>query len=138
MDKIKGLFSNLVDSSADYTNEEKSAGKAMAVLSYIGILCLIPYFAEKNNKYVRYHAIQGLNLFILSLIASVAAAVIATIAVFFAVIPIIGVIFTVIVGLIGYLLPIGSFVLAIMGIVFVFQDQAKELPILNKIKFIKQ
>ena len=70
MDKIKGLFTNLQDKSADYSKEEIDNGKLMALLSYIGILALIPYFAEKENKYVRFHAIQGLNLLIVNLISS--------------------------------------------------------------------
>ena len=90
MDKIKSLFTDLKDSSAEYTKEEKDAGKLMAILSYIGILCLIPYFVEKDNKYVRYHAIQGLNLFIISLIISVAAAVVAFVGAFLAFIPVLG------------------------------------------------
>ena len=138
MDKIKAMFKDFKDSSADYTKEEKDAGKAMAILSYIGILCLIPYFAEKNNRYVRYHAIQGLNLFILSLIVSLAAGVIGVIGTFLALIPFLGIILTGIIYLIVTVLSVGPFVLAVMGVVYAFQDQAKELPVLNKVKFIKE
>ena len=114
------------------------AGKAMAVLSYIGILCLIPYFAEKNNKYVRYHAVQGLNLFLVSLIVSVAAAVLAFVGAFLALIPVLGFILFAIISLVCSLLPLGTFALEIMGVVYAFQDKAKELPIVNKFKLIKQ
>ena len=80
MDKIKGLFTNLQDKSADYSKEEIDNGKLMALLSYIGILALIPYFAEKENKYVRFHAIQGLNLLIVNLVVSAASFVVAIVA----------------------------------------------------------
>jgi uncharacterized membrane protein len=138
MDKIKSLFTDLKDSTAEFTKEEIDAGKAMAVLSYIGILCLIPYFAEKNNKYVRYHAVQGLNLFLVSLIVSVAAAVLAFVGAFLALIPVLGFILFAIISLVCSLLPLGTFALEIMGVVYAFQDKAKELPIVNKYKIIKQ
>jgi uncharacterized membrane protein len=138
MDKIKSLFTDLKDSTAEFTKEEIDAGKAMAVLSYIGILCLIPYFAEKNNKYVRYHAVQGLNLFLVSLIVSVAAAVLAFVGAFLALIPVLGFILFAIISLVCSLLPLGTFALEIMGVVYAFQDKAKELPIVNKFKIIKQ
>lgn len=138
MDKIKSLFTDLKDSTAEFTKEEIDAGKAMAVLSYIGILCLIPYFAEKNNKYVRYHAVQGLNLFLVSLIVSVAAAVLAFVGAFLALIPVLGFILFAIISLVCSLLPLGTFALEIMGVVYAFQDKAKELPICNKVKIIKQ
>ena len=138
MDQIKSLFTDLKDSSAEYTKEEKDAGKAMAVLSYIGILCLIPYFAEKNNRYVRYHAIQGLNLFIINLIATAVVTVISMISVVLFMIPIIGWILGGVLLIVAFLVPIGSFALMIIGVVYAFQDQAKELPICNKVKFVKQ
>lgn len=138
MDKIKSLFTDLKDSSAEYTKEEKDAGKLMAILSYIGILCLIPYFVEKDNKYVRYHAIQGLNLFIISLIISVAAAVVVFVGFFLTIIPILGLILFAIIGLVGSLVSMAPLALSIWGLVLVFQDQAKELPICNKVKIIKQ
>ena len=138
MDKIKSLFTDLKDSSAEYTKEEKDAGKLMAILSYLGILCLIPYFAEKDNKYVRYHAVQGLNLFLVSLIVSVAAAVLAFVGAFLALIPVLGFILFAIISLVCSLLPLGTFALEIMGVVYAFQDKAKELPIVNKYKIIKQ
>ena len=37
-------------------NESK---KSMAILSYI--IPLIPYFVEKKDKFVRFHAVQGMN-----------------------------------------------------------------------------
>ena len=138
MDKIKSLFTDLKDSSAEYTKEEKDAGKLMAILSYLGILCLIPYFAEKDNKYVRYHAIQGLNLFIIDLICSAVIAVVGVVATILFLIPILGWILGGLLYLVIFLIPVGIFALSIWGLVLVFQDQAKELPIVNKFKIIKQ
>lgn len=50
-----------MDPNDIYTN------KAMALLSYIGILVLIPLFAAKDSAYTRFHASQGLTLFIIEI-----------------------------------------------------------------------
>ena len=50
------------------------SGKSMAILAYI--IAPIPYFTEKNNKFVRYHAIQGMNIFIIALGYSIAASIV--------------------------------------------------------------
>ena len=52
------------DTSKDYTKKDKDDNKGLALLSYIGPLALIPYFYNKGSKYVKYHAIQGMNLLI--------------------------------------------------------------------------
>lgn len=138
MDKIKGLFTNLEDKTADYSKEVIDNGKLMALLSYIGILALIPYFAEKENKYVRFHAIQGLNLLIINLVVGAASFVLAIVATILFIIPIIGWILGFVIYLVIGLVPVGLFVLSILGIVYSLQGNAKELPVVNKIKFIKE
>lgn len=138
MDKIKGLFTNLQDKTADYSKEEIENGKLMALLSYIGILALIPYFAEKENKYVRFHAIQGLNLLIINLVVSAASFVVAIVATILFIIPIIGWILGFLLYLVIGLVPVGLLVISILGVVYSLQGNAKELPIVNQIKFIKE
>ena len=78
----KALFTDLKDTTSKYDKKDIENGKLMSVLAYLGILCLIPYFADKDNKFVRYHAIQGLNLFFYSLIYSVAFAIISLLLIF--------------------------------------------------------
>jgi uncharacterized membrane protein len=43
----------------------------MAVLSYIGILCLIPLLMKKTSKFAQEHAKQGFVLFLFEIAASV-------------------------------------------------------------------
>ena len=99
----------------------------MAILCYLGILVLIPYFSEKNNKYVLYHSKQGLNLFVYEIIAGV----------------LIGIINSllwriwIITNLIDTLLGLAVFALSLIGIINVCNGKAKELPIINKFKIIK-
>ena len=81
--------------------------KLWALLSYFGVLCLIPLLAKKDSKFAQFHAKQGLLLFIGS---------------FFVWIP-----------LFGWLLGIVIFVLWIMGIISVFSGNTKPLPIIGEL-----
>ena len=129
------------------TKQEIDQGKGMAVLSYFGILALIPYFSEKKNKFVRFHAIQGMNIMLVAIAYGVLSGIIQGIVTGITIgsctsswvglmncnttaIIITGWLF----GLVG----IGLGVLCIMGIVFAAQGQTKEVPILGKIKIIKK
>lgn len=93
---------------------KKEGPNMVAILSYIGILVLIPLLAVKNDEFVKYHAKQGLVLFI---------AEIATI--FVSWIPILG-------WLIGFLAGIIWLALAIMGILNVVKGEKKQLPLIGK------
>ena len=103
-----------------FSAKEKEDGKLMAILSYVGVLSLVPYLAEKDNKWVRYHAIQGVNLFIIEVIFYI-----------IRVIPILG-------WIVGWLGSIVTLVISIIGIINACNGETKELPIVGKIKFIKQ
>lgn len=95
----------------------------MAVLAYIGILFLIPLLAAPNSKYARFHANQGLVLFIVD----IAVGIVSTILLF---IPIVG-------AIIGGLLGLAIFIFLIMGIVNAASGKAKELPLIGKIRILK-
>lgn len=41
-----------------------SGDNAYAILSYLWVLCLIPFLMKKENSFVKFHARQGLMLFI--------------------------------------------------------------------------
>ncbi|MBZ1348749.1 MAG: hypothetical protein KY053_00710 [Candidatus Liptonbacteria bacterium] len=99
-------------------NEELKQGnqdkKAIALLSYIGILFLIPFFVEKSNPFIKFHIKQGITLFIANLIAGA-----------ILIIPIIGWI----VGLVAFFT---FFVFAIIGIINVLTEKTKPLPLIGK------
>lgn len=103
-----------------YSAQDVSGNKGMALLSYLGILAFIPYVSEKNNKWVRFHAVQGVNLFLISLIGG-----------FVSFVPFVGWLAAPVIGL-------GTTILAILGIVSVCNGEAKELPIVSNFKFIKE
>ena len=47
--------------SEDNSLEVSSNEKLLGILSYLGILSLIPYFCSDKSDFVKYHATQGLN-----------------------------------------------------------------------------
>lgn len=120
-------FSNTPDTTGDYTPAEIESGKGMGCLSYLGVLVLIPFFAEKTNRFVRYHARQGLVLFL----AEVA---------FWMVLQIVSAILLSIswrLAFVSGVLSLAGFLflaLSIIGLVNVFQGKAKELPLIGKVK----
>ncbi len=94
---------------------KKQKTDPIVILSYIGILCLIPLLSKKDDKFAQFHAKQGLVLFI---------AEIATM--FIAWIPIIG-------WLIGFIAWIIWMILSIMGIINVVHGDKQLLPVLGKL-----
>ena len=95
--------------------QRKDEKDLLAILSYFGILFLIPMLAGKDNEFNVFHAKQGLVLFIAEIITAV-----------FAWVPII--------GWIGApLLYIVWFIFFIIGIVNVLQGQKKELPLIGQL-----
>ncbi len=110
-----------------FSKKEIEDGKLMGILSYIGFLAVIPYFVEKNNKFVMYHAKQGLNLFLLEMICSLALTIATPI--LFLLIGIIAIVSFVVGGL--------SIALSVIGIINVLNGEAKELPIIEKYKLVK-
>ena len=126
--KAQNILDDVKDETDSFDKKDIESGKVMAILSYLGILVLIPYFAEKNNKYVAYHAKQGLNLFIIEIIASFAFSIFTAI---------FGLLLFFVVGILGAALSLASLALTIIGIVNVCNGKARELPVINKFKIIK-
>ncbi len=65
----KGEKSKAGAETPELERDEVEEGKALAVLAYIPILCFIPYFQGRNNKFVFEHAKQGIILFLFEVIA---------------------------------------------------------------------
>jgi len=99
----------------DFSQEDIDKNKGYAVLSYIGILVLIPILAAKDSKFARFHANQGLVLCLLGIIIFALANFISIIGI----------------------LDVAVLVFAIMGIVYAAQGQAKDLPLIGSIKILK-
>jgi len=97
----------------------------MCILSYLGILALIPFLSKKDDDFIMFHAKQGLNLFIVCFIASMGVSIIESI------------LGLSILGLVSTAISIFEIVLMIMGIVAATKGERKVLPLMDKIKIIK-
>jgi len=112
-----------------YTPPPPSPGRApgsdrtiFLVLSYLGILCLIPLLAKKDDPEVRWHAKNGLALFIAELIW-----VAIGIAFLFIRVPFLGCGW----AIVRCAVWIGFLVLSIMGIIKAVNGQRFRIPILT-------
>lgn len=97
------------------SDEDIQANKGMAVLSYIGILFLIPMLARKDSEFCRFHVNQGLILFIIEVIINIATMFISA------------------VGILG----IVTFIFMILGIINCVKGEVKPLPLIGGIKLYK-
>ena len=112
-----------VDNTGNSNQNDQSNTILFSILSYIGILWLIPLLVEKNDKVVRFHVNQGIVLFIFDIIGSIAVGILSAIFVFIPVISLLGV---VIASLFGIL----CFVLMIIGVVNDANKSEKPLTII--------
>jgi len=126
-EKTEEILRDVKDSSKKFDKKDIEENKAMAALSYI--IAPIPYFTETKSKWVHYHAIQGMNLFIIFVVLCLAVTVLNS----FLLWP-----FPYIKTILRTILLGGATIFAIIGIVNVCNGQAKELPIINKFKIIKK
>ena len=95
----------------------------MGILAYLGVLSLIPYLVKDQTPFVRAHAVRGINLFILEIIAWVAVGV-------FSWVPVLDGILSAVVGL-------ASFAFSLIGIINVANKEDKDLPFIGGIRLIK-
>lgn len=89
-------------------------GRLAAIIAYIPIACFIPLVMDtmKHNEEARFHARQGVVLFVIELLA-----------LFFLIEPVAHFVFTAVL--------IVAVVLAIVGIVMAFQGKSYKLPIIG-------
>ena len=135
-------FMNTPDMTSEYEKKDIKDNMFLALLSYIGVLALIPYFASNNSKFVKYHSLQGMNLLVFWGIYTIVDNLVSMIKVSEIVVNYNGMRGSRLVtpiwlsfplGLVGFVLG----VLSIIGIIYVCEGKAKELPLIGKIKIIK-
>lgn len=137
IDAVAQKLGNTTDNTSDFYKTDIEANKGHAILSYFGLLVLVPIFAAKHSPFVRYHANQGLVLLVGMLIWGV----------------IDGALTALLRALLGKALGLWSIyslcgtalnivyagfsILAVIGIINVLNGRAKELPIIGKYRLLK-
>ncbi|WP_138264464.1 zinc-ribbon domain-containing protein [[Clostridium] hylemonae] len=116
-----------------FDRDDVCSNKGMGVLSYLGILVLIPLLAgNKNSEYVRFHSNQGLVLFITSVVINLLSG--NWVFGLHSLISFSGWWFGWIFDLIGLVL----FIFAVMGIVYACRGEKKELPFIGQIHLLRR
>ena len=59
-------FLNTPDTTAQFDPQDVELNNRLSLLSYLGILVLIPIFLVKRSRFAKYHANQGLALLIMN------------------------------------------------------------------------
>ena len=92
----------------------KKETNTMALISYIGPLCLIPFLQKTQDEFVKFHMKQGMVIFAGELITWIIVAILP------------------ILWLLGNLVGIFWLVLSILGIMNVVKIEKKEIPLIGK------
>jgi len=115
----------------EVTAEDAEKNKIMGILAYLGILCLVPILAAKDSPFAKYHANQGLVLFIVWIVLAVALNTLNY------------VLLTILPASMGFIISIlslaylGLLILAILGIINAAAGKCVPLPVIGGIKLLK-
>ena len=126
-EKTEKILKDVQDNSQKFDKKDIEENKAMACLSYI--IAPVPYFVETKSKWVHYHAIQGMNLFIIIVLLRLSLSVLNSVVLFA---------FPFLKSLLKTFLYTFALIYTLIGIINVCNGEAKELPLINKFKFIKK
>ncbi len=125
VDRIK----NTKDFTEEFDTADIEQNKALALLSYLGVLVLIPIFCAKHSKFARFHANQGLVLAIASAATGILTSlcgILLRITWFFWLleVPVV-------------CLGLGVTAMAVLGIINAVRGKAKELPFIGHIRILR-
>ncbi len=124
-------LNNTTDCTHEFDQKDIEQNKVMALLSYLGILILVPLLGAKGSKYARFHASQGVNLILLSIAYWAVCGIVTS------------VLYAIswrLYRVVNPILSLGNlaiFILCIIGIVNAVQGRAKDLPIIGKLRILK-
>ena len=121
------VFNNTKGQSGDYDKSDIENNKVFALLSYINFLFVISLIVAPNSKYARFHANQGLVLFICEVVYGIVMGVMTAILRF------IGLEF---IAALFSLTGLVFLVLAIIGITNAVNGKAEELPVIGSFKIL--
>ncbi len=112
-------LTNTANTTAEYSSIDINKNRIMAVLSYIGLLFIIPLIKANESPFVRYHLNQGIVLFIASVIGCITVAI-----------PHVGWIVATVINVI-------NFAMLMVGVRNAIKGEAKELPLIGRIRILK-
>lgn len=96
-------------------NPEIQDAKFFAAIGYLGVLCFVPLFLKKDNKFAQFHGKQALVLFILEAAAGIVG-----------IVPAIG-------DLVSRFAFVVFGILSLVGIIKVLMEEYWEMPVIYEI-----
>lgn len=102
---------------ATFDSADIQKNKVVCILAYLGILFFIPYLADKNSNFCKFHANQGFAFFIVCIIINIISRIVT-------IIPVAG-------GIISYLLSIAMLVAMILLMISASQGKAVKIPVIG-------
>lgn len=103
-----------IDSVIESVKKPNLIARFLGLISYLGILCVIPIILKSKSGFIRFHARQGLVLFIAEIIFTL-----------IWIIPLIG-------WLIGFIGWIICFVFSLIGLTRAIAGQEWKMPVLHR------
>ena len=121
-----------LDPPRPLTPEEQDIrdNKGYAIISYIWFLPIVSYFVAKESPFARFHAVQGINLFILEMVVGLGLRIVNWMFGWFS-------FFSHVMSALSGISGLCFLVLMIIGIVNAAGGEKKELPVVNAFRFIK-
>lgn len=104
--------------------------KIFGVISYLGLLFLVPLIAAKQSKFAMYHCNQGAILFVIAVCCWIALAVISAVV---HLIPFLGLVLGILLVFVHFALWIGILALMIVGIINAVNGKMKPLPVIGSL-----
>lgn len=106
--KLKKLEQEILEDGTQGARIDRN--RILSMISYLGILCVVPYFLSSKDEFTMFHAKQGLALFIAGAVLSLAAGILH----------------------LRWIISIGRLVLAVLGILNAYQGKKIPLPVIGK------
>jgi uncharacterized membrane protein len=117
--------------------DDISRNKLMAVLCYLGVLIVIPYFQARNSRYVQFHLKQGVNLLIFDLICGFITGFINSFIEIGDELDYLNNMFLLIISVPLAIIGLIIFIITISGIINAVSGKMKKLPIIGNFEIIK-
>lgn len=137
--KTKNFFTNTTDESSLQDTQDVQQNKILALVSYLGYFFFIPMIVKPQSRYLRFHGNQGLTLLLTEIVLGIVHAILCGL---FGLFSLVGVAGAIIGGIFIVLFSIaiwGSILVwAILGIYNAVTGKAKELPLIGRIRILKE
>lgn len=138
VNKTKTFFFDTADESSMQDAADVKENKILALVSYLGYFFFIPMIVKPYSRYLRFHGNQGLTLALYLLAVTIVNTIITSIIGLAAVTITAALVVTIVNAIIHFILYGSFLLLAGIGIYNAVKGYAKELPLIGKIRILRE